>query len=182
MCQINWDTGAVTQHAVGYLDYGDHSMVYIPAPWDCLLAGGRSNSGNTDNRWYVCPIVDGVPSGFTEITPTGTEPTDGRTGMVFDPQQDKLVMHVGGSGGVVVNTLTPPAPGGSLTTGWAWGAITLTGAGGITPAWAINTNSGGPYDNNGTWSKFQRVPITPSLSVYSHVGTITQTMQAWRPF
>ncbi len=180
MLFVSWDTGAVTSHAVGYSAYGNHSMVLLPAPWNWLLAGGRANEANNATRWFVCPIVGGVPTGFTEIFPTGTPPSDGRTGLVFDAQRDQIVMKVGGPSDYGVVLLTPPAPGGSHTTGWAFSAKTLTGVGGIAPAWEINTNSGSPYDNNGTWSKFQPVRITPLINAYAWVGTINKPMQAWR--
>jgi hypothetical protein len=174
LCFVSWDTNVVTQHVVGYNEYGDHSMQYIPAPWDCLVSGGH------DGKRFVCPIVNNVPQGFTEIFPTGTYPADDRAGGVWDGIDDSIVAYEEGRS-TTVHRLRPPAPGGSLTTGWAWETVTLTAIGGVEPSNpGINTNNGFPYVTNGAWSKMQPVRISSNVQVWAWCDAINSYMQAWR--
>jgi hypothetical protein len=175
LCFVSWDTNTVTQFGgVGYNEYGDHSMQYIPSPWDCLVAGGH------DGKRFVCPIVGNTPQGWTQIFPSGTYPSDDRAGGAWDGIDDSIVAYQEGSS-TTVHRLRPPAPGGSLTTGWAWETVALTGAGGAIPSSpGTNPNNGLPYTTNGAWSKMQPVRITPSLQVWSWCDGVNSYMQAWR--
>lgn len=169
---IRFSDWNISTYSVGYGIYGDNSLVYIPAPWDCLVGFGRADMANTLVRVYVCQIVNNVPQGFTQVTPTGTAVTDGRSGGVWSTLLNSIVCYAGGT--TTVHKLTPPAPG-NLLTGWAWSSETLTGVNGAVPVLPLDSNNA-PF-NNGTWSRFVEVP---SLQCFI-VGTgVSGPVQAWR--
>jgi hypothetical protein len=150
-------------------EYGNYSMTLIPGARSCLVATGNSGAGGVDFGVYVCPLVSGVPSVWTKITPTGTPPSDKRCGSVWSTILNCLVSYEA-AGSYKVHRLTPPATG-SLTTGtWAWTSETLTGVGGISPA---RTTS--PADN-GSWSRFIEAP---TIGCFIWVDSVAGPVQAW---
>ena len=168
------DWSVSTYSGIEYGTYGDNSLIYIPAPFDCLVGMGRANAENTQFDVYVCPIVAGVPQGFTKATTTGTPPSDGRSGGVWSKILSCVVAYEAG-GSYNVHRLTPPT--GSLTAGtWAWTHESLTGVSGATPSQAINPNNALPF-NNGGWSRFIEVP---KARCFVWCEGLTQPVQAWR--
>jgi hypothetical protein len=165
-----------TEYPVTYNEYGDNVMVYIPAPWDCLVGLGRGGGGGLQFVMYVCPIVNNVPTAWTQITPAGTPPvySDANPGAIKCGGQwfkslQKIVSYVG-AGSTGVHKLTPPAPG-ALTTGqWVWDVETLTGVAGATP-------SKNPQYQNGSWGRFIEFP---SARCAIWCDGIDQPVQAWR--
>ena len=150
-------------------EYGNYSMSLIPGARTCLVATGNSGSGGVDMGVYVCPLIGGVPSTWTKITPTGTPPSDKRCGSVWSTILNCMVSYEA-AGSNNVHRLTPPATG-SLTTGtWAWTFETLTGVGGILPA---RTQS---VADNGAWGRFIEAP---ALGCFIWVDSINGPVQAW---
>jgi hypothetical protein len=140
----------------------NQNLVYIPDR-DCLVATGGSSSRET----RVCPIVGGVPQGWTLVTPTGTQPSDHRSGGVWSTLLQCIVSYQSG-GSSVVHKLTVPA---DLTGGiWAWTSETLTGVADATPS----QSSGG---TNGAWGRFVEAP---ELRCFLWCDSVSSTMQAWR--
>lgn len=174
---VNAATWAVTNYpGIAYGAYGDHSLIYIPS-LDCLVGMGRGDAGGTIFKVFVCPIVSGVPQGFTEVFPTGTIPTDGRCGGQWSEWHRGIICYVG-DGATGVQRLSPPASG-SLTAGtWTWTSQTLTGVGGVTPGRpGINTNNGLPYAGNGTWGRFVEVDYMPGVFLWA--SSMFTAVQAW---
>lgn len=167
---------SVTTYGASYGTY-EHNLVYLPAPYDCLVGFGRHNEPNTVFTVFVCPIVNNVPQGFTQVTPTGTPPADGRCGGVWSTLLNCIVSYEAKMS-TSVHRLTPPAPG-NLTTGtWAWTSETVTGVAGIEPSNAgINTNNGLPYIENGAWGRFIEVP---AARCFIWANGVNAPVQAWR--
>jgi hypothetical protein len=166
---VKFSDWSKTPYPVSYNEYGDNSLIYVPAPYDCLVGMGRGDSGNTVFNVRVCPIVGGVPTAWTKVTPTGTPPADGRAGGQWFKSLGKIVSYVG-NGSYVVHHLTLPSPG-SLTTGsWAWTSETLVGANGATP-------SKNPVNTNGSWGRFLEVEAA-GCAIFC--DGIDQPTQAWR--
>lgn len=166
---ISFDDWAVTTYpSISFSAYGDYSLTYIPAPYDCLFSIGRYGTGGVDQGAFVCPIVGGVPQGFTKISLTGTLPEDKRCGACWSVLLDCLVTYSGG-GSYNVTKISPPAVG-SLTTGnWVCSTETFTGMAGATPSF-----SGG---QNGSWSRFIEIP---NLRCFVWCDGVSQPVQAWR--
>ncbi len=160
---------SITKFPVEYNEYGDHSLIYLPAPYNCLFGMGRSGNGGVSISYWVCPIVGNVPQGFTRVTATGTEPSDHRSGGVWSTLL-KCIVSYEGAGSRTVHKLTPPDPS-ALTTGtWTWTSETLTGVNDATP-------SKNGVANNGVWSRFMEVPAARCFIFCDGVG---QPVQAWR--
>jgi hypothetical protein len=149
--------------------YGNQNMMYIPAPYDCLLAVGTVGSyPDLTMAVHVCPFVGGEPQGWTRVTTTGTPPADTRAGGVWSTLLNQVVSY-NATGSYVVHKLAPPASG-SLTTGtWVWTTETLVGVNGAVP-------SRGTYDN-GSWSRFIEVP---NARCFIWCDSINHLPQAWR--
>ena len=163
---VSFTDWAVTSYAgVGYNIYGDNSLEYIPSR-DCLVGWGRAAADLSVIEVYVCPIVAGVPQGFTLVTQVGPSPNDGRCGGVWSDTLGSIVCYEG-NGSYRVHRLTPPV--GALTDAWTWTHETLTGAGGATP-------SSNGY-NNGSWGRFVEAP---ALGCFIWCDSVSQTPQAWR--
>jgi hypothetical protein len=180
---IHFDATVTSYAGIGYGCYGDNSLIYLPAPFDCLVGMGRNNADNTTFCVFVCPIIGGVPQGFVEVTPTGTQPNDGRCGGVWVADTEwtdgvgKIVCYEAGRS-YRVHMLTPPASG-SLTTGtWAWTYETLVGDQGQLPSNpGVNVNNGLPYTENGIWSRFVHCP---AAKCFLFCNGVNAPMQAWR--
>lgn len=152
--------------SVSFNAYGDQSIVYIPSR-DCLVALGRDGSGGVNMSVRVCPIVGGVPQGWTTVTQSGTPPTDRRCGGVWSETLGCIVSYQA-AGSATVHKLTPPA---NLTAGtWAWTDETLTGVSGATPA-------RNPVSDNGAWSRFVEAS---EYSCFIWCDSISGNVQAWR--
>lgn len=165
---VNFDDWSADSTAVGFNEYGDYSLTYIPAPFDCLVATGRTGSGGANMAVYVSPIVGGVPQAFVQVATSGTRVPDARAGTCWSALLDCLVSYEG-NGSYDVYKLTPPV--GSLTAGtWAWSHETLTAVGGATP-------SENPVSNNGSWGRFIEVP---AARCFIWCDGVTQPVQAWR--
>lgn len=163
---VSFTDWAVTSYAgVGYNTYGDNSLVYIPSR-DCLVGFGRAAGDLSIINVYVCPIVAGVPQGFTLVTQVGTAPNDGRCGGNWSDSLGGIVCYVG-NGSYQVHLLTPPS--GALTGSWTWTHQTLTGVSGATPS------SNGM--NNGSWGRFIEAP---ALGCFIWCDSVSQQTQAWR--
>lgn len=151
-----------------YNQYGNQSLIYIPAPWDCLVGMGSADANGANFGVYVCPIVNDVPQGFQRINPTGTPPADNRAGGQWSTILSNIVSYEAG-GSKQVHRLRPPSPS-SLTTGtWAWSNETLAGQGGATPSRGII--------DNGAWGRFLEVPAARCFIWCDSIG---QPVQAWR--
>lgn len=167
---IKFSDWSVTQHAgIEYGTYANNSLVYVPAPWDCLIGMGNAGSGGVEFGIYVCPIVANVPQGFTRVYPSGTPPSDGRCGGQWSTLLQKVVSYQAG-GSYTVHKLTLPAPGSLVAGAWGWSSETLTGASGATP-------SNCPAATNGAWGRFIEVPTVQS---FIWCDGVTQPTQAWR--
>ncbi len=164
---IDWATKVITTHhaSAQFNVSGQHNMIYLPAPWDCLVTMGYDYqysdafpTRHLDVHVRVFPIINNVVQPPVEVFPTGTQPTHAACGGTWVEKLNRLACFPGGTGQIVF-TLTPPAPG-SLTTGtWAWNSIAMTGnSGQAVSNPGINGNNGFPYNNNGSWGKFIYFP------------------------
>ncbi|NJK43738.1 MAG: hypothetical protein HC933_05145 [Pleurocapsa sp. SU_196_0] len=152
---------------VEFNDYGDHSITYCKDATgrEFLIATGRSGPGGTDFSVRVSPIINGVPSPFSVVTPSGTRPKDGR-GSVWSARLNSLVFYEA-DGSYNVHKLTPPQ--GSLTgSGWAWSVRTMSGIDGAVPS--------RNYVANGTWGRFLEIP---ARGVFIWSDGMQQPVQAW---
>lgn len=160
---------SISSFSAEYNDYGNQSLIYLPAPYNCLFGLGSSGDGGVSSSHWVCPIVDNQPQGFTKISPVGTGPADHRSGGVWSTLLKCIVSYDGG-GSRTVHKLIPPDPT-ALTTGtWTWTSETLTGANNVAP-------SRNGTSDNGTWSRFIEVPAARCFIFCDGVG---QPVQAWR--
>lgn len=159
------DWSSTTYSGVEYNAYGDQSLIYIPPPYDCLVGMGRDGTGGVNMSVRICPIVAGVPQGFSSITPSGTPPADRRCGGVWSTLLDCIVSYQA-AGSATVHKLTIAENLASA----AWTSETLTGAGGATPG---RTSSA----DNGAWSRFVEVPAAQCFIWCDSVGG---PVQAWR--
>lgn len=158
---------------VAFNAYGDQSLIYIPTR-DCLVAMGRDGSGGVNMSVRVCPIVSGVPQGWTTVTQSGTAPGTGgadssglKCGGVWSTLLGCIVSYQA-AGSYTVHKLSVPA---DLTGGtWAWTSETLTGEAGSTPCRTTSTD-------NGAWSRFQEAP---ELGCFLWCDSVTGAVQAWR--
>lgn len=171
---VHYADWSVSSWNVAYGTYGDNSLIYLPAPFDCLVGMGRADMANTIFNVYVCPIVGGVPQGFTQVATSGTPPSDGRSGGVWSELLNCIVAYQGRAS-YIVHKLTPPT--GNLTTGtWAWASETLSAVNGETPSQALNSQNGLPFDN-GAWSRFMEVK---SARCFIWGEGVNNPVQAWR--
>jgi hypothetical protein len=139
---IDFATETITAKGGGYNTYGDNSLVYLPAPYDCLIGFGRASADGVSRRYFVAPNLGGTIA-FTEITSnvTGSPPADSRAGGSWcEPLSCILSYEAVGS--TQVHKLTPPAPANILTGTWTWTAETLTGVGGVVPSQCRVTANG----------------------------------------
>lgn len=174
---VNTTTWAVTSYAgVGYGSYGNQSLIYVES-LDCLIGTGDDGSGGVSHVVTVCPIVAGVPQGFTTVTLSGTPPADGRCGGIWSDTFGGVICYEG-DGATEVLRLKPPTSG-SLTTGtWTWKRQTLAPHGGATPSRpGINVNNGEQDSGNGSWSRFVELPAYPGNFLWC--GSVYDAMQAW---
>lgn len=156
---------------------GDPTMAYVPDR-DCLVVLARTNGAF---QVIVCPIVGGVPQGWTVVAQAGTKPTDSRAGLVWSTILECLVSYQGVP--AYTSDLTPgydiyklPVPA-NLTTGtWTWAKETLSGAGGAEPI--VTRDGNNAIQNNGAWGRFVEVP---SARCFLYAGSINGPVQAWRP-
>ena len=140
------------------------NMIYVPDR-DCLVAMGGT-AGAADMTVRVCPIVGGVPQGWTVVTQSGTKPADSRCGGDWSTLLGKIVSYEARLS-YNVHKLTVPA---DLTGGtWVWETETLTGAGGATPS--------GYASNNGAWSRFREVP---EARCFVWCDSMSHAVQAFR--
>jgi lysophospholipase L1-like esterase len=170
---ISFADWSVTDISIGYNDYGDHMLVYCKAPFECIVGMGRTGSGGSQVGVWVCPIVDGVPQGFTAVTQAGTAPdnTNGgnlKCGGVWSTLLNCIVSYQSG-GSTTVHKLTPPASG-ALTGTWTWSTETLTGIAGATPSRTASTD-------NGAWGRFIEVP---AARCFIWCDGVAAPVQAWR--
>lgn len=170
LCFVKFSDWSVTRFAgVEYNDYGDHSLIYIPAPYDCLVGLGRSGPGGPDLSIWVCPIVNGTPQRFSRVQFSGSNPGDRRAGGVWSTIL-KCIVAYEAAGSQKVHRLNLPSPA-ELTTGlWNWTSETLAGVAGAAPSKNATTN-------NGIWSRFIEVPKARCFIFCDGVG---QPVQAWR--
>ena len=168
---VNLSTWAVTTIAgVDYNEYGNHSLIYLPAPYDCLLGMGSSGSGGVNLGMYVSRIVAGVPQAFVQVAFSGTPPADRRCGGVWSTLLSKVVSYQA-AGSTTVHKCTPPGTGAALTSGtWAWSSETLSGVAGATPSRNTTTD-------NGSWGRFIEAP---DLRCFIWCDSVTGPVQAWR--
>lgn len=164
---VDFDTWTETRWTgVAFNAYGDQSIVYVPTR-DCLVALGRDGPGGSNMSVRVCPIVGGVPQGWSTVAQSGTPPTDRRCGGVWSTLLGCLVSFES-TGSYAVHKLTVPS---DLTGGtWAWTTETMTGVSGATPS--QSTTSG-----NGAWSRFVEAP---ELGCFLWADSVTGPLQAWR--
>jgi hypothetical protein len=163
------DWNITTYAGANFNDYGDFSMTYLPAPYDALVATGRTGSGGVSFGAYVLRLSN-PSAGWTNITSrlTGTGPNGASAGTCWSEILNTLVYYEG-NGSARVHRLTPPAPG-SLTTGnWTWTSETLAAAGGATPSDNFTTN--------GTFGRFIEVP---ALRCFLWCDSVNQPVQAFR--
>jgi len=149
-------------------EYGDYTLTYLPAPYDALVATGRSGSGGVNWGYYVLSCAN-PSAGWTNFTARvgGTPHTNTGAGTCWSTLLNTLVSY-GGKGSTVVHKLNPPAPG-SLTTGnWTWTSETLTAVAGAVPA---NCNFNTHYG---------RFLEAPSLRCFIWADSVNQPTQAWR--
>lgn len=166
---VNMSTWAVTTHSAQYNEYGNHSLIYLPAPYDCLLGMGSSGAGGVNLGMYVSRIVGNVPQPFVQVSFIGTRPTDTRAGGVWSTLLNCIVTYQA-AGSTSVHKLTPPGTGSTLTSGtWAWTSETLTGVSGATPTQNAF--------NNGAWSRFVEAP---DLKCFIWADNVSGAVQAWR--
>lgn len=168
---IDFDTESATSVGDGYSSYGDNSLIYIPAPYDCLLGMGRANMAGTLWKYFVATNLDGSPS-FTEITAniTGTAPDDARAGGQWSTLLGCVISKDSG-GTYTIHKLTPPAdPADVLTDPWAWTSETLVGDSGAVPSECA-------VSGNGAYGRLIEVP---SLHCCFWVDSVGDLMQAWR--
>ena len=160
---------AVTTYAKTFGAYGDHSLTYLPPPYDCLVTTGRFGSGGAEFALFVCPIVAGAPVGWTKATASGTPPARASVGSCYSTVLDCLVMYQG-RGSYTVEKIAIPE---NLTTGtWEITTEILTGVAGATPSY-----SGGTGGGDGGWSKFIEIP---RLRCFAYCDGVSQPFQAWR--
>lgn len=158
--------------------YGNTVIEHIPTR-DCLVAMS-SGFGGVGMVMRVCPIVGGVPQGWTLVTHNAPAVLGPGAGFVWSTLMESLVAYSGTSrndetlaSGLIVYRVTPPA---NLTGGaWSWTSETLTGAGGAVPTYWRDTN--GNIGNNGTWSRFVEVP---EFRCFLYAGSSYGPTQAWR--
>lgn len=177
-----WVTSANGAGGVGFVDfatfsetrwasvdfnaYGDQSIIYVPTR-DCLVAMGRDGGGGVNMSVRVCPIVGGIPQGWTTVTTSGTRPSDARCGGVWSTLLNCIVCYEAG-GSYTVHKLTVPT---NLTTDtWVWTSETLTGVSGVTPSRSVTAD-------NGAWSRFQEAP---EYNCFIWCDSVTGAVQAWR--
>ena len=175
---VSFSDWSATQYSgVEFGEYGSHNLVYIPAPWDCLLSlGDKGTMGAAVYSMRVCPIVGDVPQGFSVATYSGTPVPDTRAGGCWSTLLERVVC-MEGYDSTTVHQITPPDPGELLSGTWAWSTESLTGVGGATVGHAINTNNGLPFANNGTWSRFVEAP---AARCFLWCQGINKPVQAWR--
>ncbi len=159
---IAWDgTLIATYSGVQFNENGNHSLIKIPAPWNCLLTFGTAVSGfygSNSLKMRVCPLVAGVPQGWTAVTQSGDVPTDSRIGGNWSRILRKVIAMQGWTNGVTdpnVKTLTLPAPADILTGTYSWLNVPCTSADG-SPIALLGPNPNGgflPYANNGSWGR-----------------------------
>lgn len=164
---VSFTDWSVKKHpGVEYNQYGNHNLIYLPAPFDCLVGIGSSDTRGASFGVYVCPIVKGAPQGFTRVTTSGIPPSDTRCGGQWSMLLQCIVSYQAG-GSPVVHKLLPPS--GALTTGtWAWTTETLVGQNGVTPAKGMG---------NGAWSRFVEVP---AARCFIWCDSVNGPVQAWR--
>jgi hypothetical protein len=167
---VKFSDWSVTNYPnISYNDYGDHSLVYLPAPFDCLIGMGRSGVGGVEMAVWVCPIVGNVPQGFTKATQSGTPPADRRCGGVWSTILNCIVSYEA-AGSRKVHRLTPPSPPAISSGTWAWTSETLIGADGIAP-------SKNAVADNGAWGRFIEVV---AARCFIFCDGVQQPVQAWR--
>lgn len=166
----DWSVTSYT--GVEYSDYGDQHLIYLPAPYDAIVAIGRTDAGAIAQSLRVSQITGGTPGTFVSITPAGTAPAaagSGKAGGCWSSLLSCIVQYTG-DGSYTVFKLTPPAPG-SLTSGtWTWSSETLTGVSGATPATRGS-------DSSGSYSRFIEVS---AFRCFLWSDGINNVMQAWR--
>lgn len=163
------DWSITTFPNVDYNEYGNHSLIYLPAPYDCLVGMGNSGSGGVSRSTWICPIVGDVPQGFTKIEPTGTAPVDRRSGGVWSTIL-KCIVSYDAAGSYKVHRLTPPSPSALNSGTWTWTSETLIGVAGATPSKNASAN-------NGAWGRFIEVP---AARCFIFCDGVEQPVQAWR--
>lgn len=151
----------------GYNQYGNQSLIYLPAPWDCLVGMGSADSHGANFGVYVCPIVNNVPQGFQRVSPIGAPPADRRCGGQWSTILSCIVSYEA-AGSKQVHRLRPPEPAKLLSGEWGWSSETLTGVNGATPSRGID---------NGAWGRFVEVPAARCFIWCDSIG---QPVQAWR--
>jgi hypothetical protein len=168
------DWSVSSYSGVGYNDYGDHSLIYLPPPYDCLVGMGRNGSGGLLFKAWLSRIVNNVPQPFVPITMTGAIPTnDIPSGLKCGGQWSSLlncIVSYQANGSYNVHKLTPPAPANLATGSWNWTTETLTGVASATPSKCPNTS-------NGAWSRFIEVP---AARCFIWCDSVQQPVQAWR--
>lgn len=170
---VNFSGWGITQYAgIGQGVYGDHALIYLPAPYDMLVFMGRSDAGAVNWSYYASVITSGTPGAFAALTVSGTPPNNSRSGGVWSTLLSCIVSYQGG-GSATVHKLTPPSAANARagTGTWVWTSETLTGVGGATPTDFTGSGSTGMY------SKFQEAP---ELQCFLLANSINAPMQAWR--
>lgn len=151
-------------------------LVWIPER-SCLVAVGAVGGGGSSGlEIRVCPVVGGVPQGWTLVTTSGTQPNRNRIGGDWVPDRGQIMMHEG-NGSSKLHWLTPPA---NLTAGlWAFSEETLTGVLGATPITVLNPNSGFtlPYEA----PPMTRMRWSPRHKAAIWVNALTRPAQIWTP-
>jgi hypothetical protein len=174
------DLSVTYYNNVDFNAYSDHSLIYLPAPYDCLVSVGPSNypGSNPLFEQYVCPLIGNTPQGFTKVALAGTPP-DGGTNEYGDYHGTQCggqwstilgaIVSYQGAGQNAVYRAVPPS---NLTGTWTWSKETLTGANGATPS---RNTDGNP--SNGTWSRFIEAP---AQRCFIYCGSVFSPTQAWR--
>lgn len=146
---------------VGFNISGGHNLVYVPAPYDCLVAFGPGLS-NFAMEVRVSKILAGIPQPWVLVTQAGTPPVgqaECSMGGDWCPPLACIVGYEGGHGTAVshqVHKLIPPAPANATSGVWTWTPQAVVGMTGQDPSnQGMNPNSGFPMQNNGSWGSFK---------------------------
>lgn len=167
---VSFTDWSITTHSVSFNEYGDYTLIYVPAPNECLVSIGRNGSGGPNMAVYVSPFASGVPQPFVKVltlTSSDERPLDTRAGGVWSTLLNCIVSY-GATGSYKVHKFTPPA--GSLTDPWTLSFETLTGVGGATPGRSASSDGGA----------FGRFIEFPAARCFIWCDSVTGPVQAWR--
>lgn len=160
-----------TDYMFEFPSYGEGNLIYIPAPYDCLVMIGTKDSNGVNFSFRVSRIINNAPTSWVAATLINNPISQTRyqSGGVWSEILNCIVSYPA-RGSYDVYKIIPPSPDDVTTGSWTFETETMTGKAGAVP-------SDNGKTSDGAWSRF--IEHKPSRT-FIWCDRWDQPVQAWR--